>query len=69
MKTQITADIEITLAGIAMIYGVTAAGVNWIKSHCCFESWQGDAESGIACEPGLAEQIREGAENDGLTVA
>ena len=67
MKNQI-ADIEITLAGIAMIYGVTARGINWLKKHLDFEPWQVQA-GGIACEPGMAEAVREGAENDGLTVA
>ena len=67
MKTQI-ADIEITLAGIAMIYGVTARGIAWLKSHVDFEPWQVQA-GGIACEPGMATAIRHGAENAGLIVA
>jgi hypothetical protein len=67
MKTQI-ADIEITLAGIAMIYGITARGINWLKSNLAFEPWQQQG-GGIACEPNMAAAVREGAENDGLTVA
>ena len=67
MKNQI-ADIEITLAGIAMIYGVTARGIAWLNRNLAFERWQVHA-GGIACEPNMADAIREGAENDGLTVA
>lgn len=60
-------DIEITYQGIALLYGLTEVGIEWLKRNVAYEQWQLIC-GGIACEPNMARDLAVAAENDGLTV-
>lgn len=63
-------DIVIEFNGtIAILRGDSARGCEYIKAHVAHDPWQGDAQSGIACEPRMAIDIGEAATRDGLFVS
>ena len=62
-------DVEIHNHGsVVMVLPLTKAAMEWVQGNVSLESWQW-LGGGFACEPRMVQNLIDGMENDGLTIA